>query len=49
MSLIKNDFEKGKIKKEELLDTVRNRLEEYNIKNETIQFYLSIFSEMYLE
>ena len=49
MSLIKNDFEKGKIKKEELLDTVRNRLEEYNIKNDTIEFYLSIFSEMYLE
>jgi len=49
MSLIKNDFENNKIKKEELLDTVRNRLEEYNTKNEIIKFYQSIFSEMYLE
>jgi len=49
MSLIKNDFEKGKIKKEELLKTVRNKLEEYNIENNTIEFYLSIFSELYLE
>jgi len=49
MSLIKNDFENGKIKKEELLDTVRKRLEEYDVKEEIIEFYLEIFSEMYLE
>jgi len=49
MTLIKNDFEKGKIKKEELLDTVRNKLEEYNINEETIEFYQNIFYEMYLE
>jgi len=49
MGNIKNDFEKGKIKKEELLNTVKRRLEEYNTKNETIEFYLSIFSEMYIE
>jgi len=47
MSLIKNDYEKGKIKKEELLNTVRSRLEEYN--TEEIEFYLNIFSDMYLE
>jgi len=49
LSLIKNDFENNKIKKEELLKTVRNKLEEYSIKNDTIEFYLSIFSELYLE
>ena len=49
MSLIKNDFENNKIKEEELLNIVRNRLEEYDINNDTIEFYLSIFSEMYLE
>ena len=49
MLLIKNNFENGKIKKEELLDTVRKRLEEYDIKEETIEFYFKIFSEMYLE
>jgi len=46
---IKNNFEKGKIKREELLDTVRNILEEYNTKEEDIEFYIKIFSEMYLE
>jgi len=49
MSLIKNDYEKGKIKKEELLDSVRNKLEEYNSKEEDIEFYIKIFSELYLE
>jgi len=36
MLLIKNDYERGKIKLEDLLDTVKRRLEEYNIKNNTI-------------
>jgi len=49
MSLIKNDFENNKIKKEDLLDTVKNRLEEYDAKEEDIKFYLEIFSELYLE
>ena len=49
MSLIKNDYEKGKIKKEELLDSVKRRLEEYNSKEEDIEFYIKIFSELYLE
>jgi len=49
MSLIKNDFEKGKIKKEELLDSVKRRLEEYNSKEEDIEFYIKIFSKLYLE
>ena len=49
MSLIKNDFEKGKIKKKDLLDTVRTRLNKYNSKEEDIEFYIKIFSELYLE
>jgi len=49
MSIIKNDFENGKIKKEKLLDTVRSRLEEYDTKEKDIKEYLKIFSEMYLE
>ena len=48
MTLIKNDFENNKIKEEELLDTVRNKLKEYNINEETIKFYQDIFHEMYL-
>jgi len=49
MSIIMNDYEKGKIKKEELLDTVKRRLKEYNTKEEDIEFYLKTFSELYLE
>jgi len=49
MTLIKNDFENNKIKEEELLDTIRNKLEEYNTNNETIKFYQDIFYKMYFE
>jgi len=49
MSIIKNDFENGKINKEDLLNTVKSKLEEYNIHNDTITFYQNIFFEMYLE
>ena len=49
MLLIKNDFENNKIKKEELLDTVKSRFKMYNTKEETIEFIQCIFSEMYLE
>jgi len=49
MSTIKNDFDKNKIKKEDLLKVVKKRLLEYTSDEKEIETYLEIFSEMYLE